>query len=227
MGGTKTLRVEISMVSQEQRPTGNRRRRSCIAIAAIVAGSFAGCGGRAAGGGNNTDAGRSVCPPVPPPLQSGCMAEGVLCEYGDEWDPGCSSGRACVSAVWQDWSVLAPKPIGKCPSAAPVVAANPTACPNARSAVPDRQQCTTEVYCNYSDGSQCNCSQTPGAGDSWRCLDGIPICDTPRPKLGTACAIDDHACALSRPSCLQPVMQCQNGLWGISTFAPPGVDGCG
>ncbi len=186
------------------------------------------------------------CPASLPDETTSCSKVGLLCEYGDDYNPLCNTVRVCSSGG--HWA--SPVYYGgsaKCPSSAPSVPPNPPSCPATREAVPEGTTCSTTANpdaCNYATGSTCTCGvycpsspvemppcdadagRTTSCCDTtkvqWNCFDGPPPCGASRPRIGAACTKSDDACAIDPPmECGQTVLACQDGVWNLENNACP------
>src|SRR4051812_238017 len=218
-----------------------------IGLVALVAVMGNACGGKAdAGPGTTTDAspqpqpdastGRRApdCPETDPQDGTPCSKDGLLCEYGDDFNPLCNVTRVCSTDRWAE-------PIhnggsGKCPSTPHTIPPNPADCAADAKSTPsgacsskstctyDGAICTCGVFCsNYpirrpdcdaDAGVTTNCCDTTKV--EWHCFEGPKYCTTPRPRIGAPCANDGESCAVSEPvECGQTVMKCQKGVWDL------------
>jgi hypothetical protein len=194
-----------------------------------------------AGRRNNPD-----CPASDPGDGASCTKDGLLCEYGDDYNPLCNVVRVCSIKRWARPLFYGNQP--KCPTTAPTVPPNPAECPATRAAVPAGSACTKTsdagaAKCAY-DGASCSCGVfcpsypvsppdcDPDAGRTdyccdrskvqWHCFDGPAFCTTPRSRVGSACTIEGETCALAEPGeCGQPVLSCEKGVWTLPNVSCP------
>jgi hypothetical protein len=188
-----------------------------------------------------------ACPAADPGESAECTKDGVVCEYGNDFNPVCNAVRACSGGRW--WSAASFGDASNCP--APVVSApNPPACPATRASVPERRACTPSAYgsdptCSYG-ATSCTCASAcarfpapqqppcnPDGGPTtrccdytntqWICFDGPPLCTSPRPRVGSACTEEGAKCALAQPAreCGQPLLACTNGTWTLPNVGCP------
>ncbi len=174
------------------------------------------------------------CPATEPAQDSACTKDGLLCEYGADFDPLCNSVIVCSGTRWA-------RPITyggaqKCPSQLPTIPPNPADCPASRASVPPGA-CSSASTCQY-DGATCTCGVhcsnypirqpdcAPDAGVKvgccdtskveWACFEGPLYCATPRPRVGAPCTKEGEACAVSPPSeCGQTTLACRGGVWSL------------
>jgi hypothetical protein len=213
----------------------------CIAVAA--------CGGKTnndapspngGDGGVTPDSGLAEgCPPAS--TEGPCSKEGLLCEYGSDYNPQCNTVRVCSGGRWSSPITFGGTP--KCPSGGPpTYPPNPDDCAGTRAGVPDGMSCSSKSTCNY-DGAVCSCGVfcsnypirmpdcDPDAGITtsccdttkvaWHCFDGPKYCATNRPKIGTPCKAGD-ACAFDvAVECGQSRMECRDGVWQIGNTSCP------
>lgn len=184
--------------------------------------------------------------PATDPMDGPCTKEGLLCEYGDDFNPLCNVIRVCSTNQWASPITYSNKPA--CPTTAPTVAPNPPECAPTRASVPEGKACTKTgdaagTTCSY-DGSTCRCSAfcasypvarpdcdaDAGITDNccdrskiqWNCFDGPAFCKAPRARVGSTCTTEGEKCALTEPGeCGQPVLECQKGVWVLPNVGCP------
>ncbi|HSO35877.1 MAG TPA: hypothetical protein VLT33_25280 [Labilithrix sp.] len=220
-----------------------------LGVCAVAAVAANGCGGRSVetsptGDASSADAstgGRPPgCPDADPQGGTSCTKEGLLCEYGDDYNPLCNVTRVCSSGRWA-------QPIqsgGKrsCPSTRPVIPPNPADCAADVASLP-AGACSSKSTCNY-EGAVCTCGAycpsypvsrppcDPDAGTTtnccdttkveWHCFEGPKYCATPRPRIGAACTTEGESCAIDEPvECGQTVMRCSKGIWDLGNTQCP------
>jgi hypothetical protein len=181
------------------------------------------------------------CPAAEPAQGSACTKNGLLCEYGNDYNPLCNTIVVCSTDRWA--SPIYSGGGGKCPSSQPIVGPNPTDCPATREDVPMGTACSTKSKCSY-DGASCYCGAycpqypvgqmpcNPDAGVTqnccdtskvqWNCFGGPKYCKAPRPRIGQPCTNEGESCAIDEPKeCGQTVMQCQKGIWNLENTQCP------
>jgi hypothetical protein len=201
-----------------------------------------GSSGSTDGGGPNNPA----CPASDPQDGTACTKDGLLCEYGDDFNPLCNVVRVCSGTRWARPITYSSAP--KCPSTAPTLPPNPAECAATRAAVPEGQACTKSgdaagTTCKY-DGASCTCGTfcpsypvarpdcNPDAGVidnccdrskvQWHCFDGPAYCKTPRPRVGSTCTNEGEKCAVSEPTeCGDPFLACDKGIWTLPAVGCP------
>lgn len=184
--------------------------------------------------------------PASDPTEGPCTKDGLVCEYGDDFNPLCNIVRVCSTDRWASPIFYSDRP--QCPTTPPTVAPNPAECPAGRESVPEGQACTRSgdaagATCSY-DGSTCTCGVfcpsypvarpdcDPDAGRienccdrtkvQWSCFDGPAFCKAPRPRVGATCTNEGERCALAEPGeCGQPVLACEKGVWTLPNVACP------
>jgi hypothetical protein len=214
------------------------------------------CGGKAATEETTSDAGGADveaktdggpgprpadCPSAQPSSGGACSKNGLLCEYGDDYNPLCNTIVVCSSGKWAS-------PIyygggSKCPSGGPPsLPPNPIDCPGSRDVVSEGSSCTTKRSCKY-DGSTCSCGVAcsnypirmpdcnPDAGITtsccdttkivWSCFDGPAYCKPSRPRVGTACTSGETCAVDEAVECGQTVLACQKGVWDLVNSSCP------
>jgi hypothetical protein len=216
------------------------------------------CSGKTVPGGTSADGGSSggeggtsvtnnpACPDTDPGDQAACSKDGVLCEYGSDFNPLCNIVRVCSTNRWAQPITYSNKP--ECPTTPPTVAPNPVECSITRTAFPVGEACTKSgdaagLTCSY-DGSTCTCGSfcpsypvaqrdcdadagvTENCCDrsktTWHCFDGPKFCTTPRPRVGSACDLEGESCALTEPGeCGQPILRCDKGIWSLPNVSCP------
>jgi len=248
------LALLISMPSNHRSPV-----RLAFAALLLGAGALAAnaCSGKTAQEGSQTDGGSSggdggtttnnpACPDTDPGDGAACTKDGVLCEYGSDFNPLCNTVRVCSTHRWAQPITYSNKPT--CPSTPPSVSPNPSECAATRAAVPVGQACTraadaSGTTCSY-DGASCTCGSfcptyPVGQADcdadagitqnccdrskiEWHCFDGPAFCKTPRPRVGSACGTEGESCALAEPGeCGQPILSCSKGVWTLPNVSCP------
>ncbi len=186
--------------------------------------------------------------PAADPNDGACTKDGLVCEYGDDFNPLCNTVRVCSGTRWGSPIVYSNRP--KCPSVTPTVKPNPSTCAATRAAVPVGQACTPQGAadsgansCHY-DGSTCTCEAfcesypvrmpdcdadagiTQHCCDTtkiaWHCFDGPKLCTSPRPRVGSPCTTEGEECALTEPDeCGQPTLACKQGIWTLPNNSCP------
>lgn len=216
-------------------------RRTLLALCLVAAA----CGGKTAANdtaiadtGTTGDSGPGPLAPDCPPasVEGACTKEGLLCEYGADYNPLCNTVRVCSGGRWASPISFGGAP--KCPSAVPTIPPNGAECAATRSGVPAGSTCTSKASCNY-DGSLCFCGVfcpsypirmrdcDPDAGVTtsccdttrvaWHCFDGPKYCASNRPRIGTACTSDGESCAFEiAEECGQNRMECRAGVWQVA-----------
>jgi len=172
--------------------------------------------------------------------EGACTKEGLLCEYGTDYDPHCNTVRVCSGGRWASPIVFGGTP--KCPSSQPTIPPNPADCASTRAGVPDGMSCSTKTTCAY-DGSLCSCGVfcpsyplrmpdcNPDAGVTtnccdttkvaWHCFDGPAYCPSNRPRIGTPCKEGDSCAFEVATECGQSRMECRAGVWQLSNTSCP------
>ena len=211
-----------------------------VAIASACSGKTDNVASDAGADGTAGDAGTrpADCPASAPNDGDSCAHDGLMCEYGTEYDPRCDVVRVCNGGRWGS-PVTFGGP-GKCPSSPPSNPPNPSDCAATRGAVPTGMACTSTSTCNY-DGSQCFCGRycpsypirqpdCPDGGPyvgccnahvQWNCFDGPHYCKQPRPLVGTPCTAGDSCAIEQAQECGQATMQCTNGVWQFQDYGCP------
>lgn len=220
-------------------------RSSHIVSAAVAAalGVAAACAGKTSGTDSDGGPGNNAegCPASAPSQGGSCSKEGLLCEYGADFDPLCNTVVVCSGGAWA--SPVYPGGGGpkQCPSKPlPTIMKNPQDCAASRGAVPEGAMCSSSSTCAY-DGSTCFCGSfcpsypiemppcdggvMPGCCDTtvkWHCFDGPAYCPAPRPRIGSACATEGQRCATSAAvECGQSVIECRKGVWQVANTSCP------
>jgi hypothetical protein len=182
---------------------------------------------------DRADSSLAVCPAAIPADGSPCGGANVprICEYGGDTHGVCSTLAECgITGAGQapHWIVTPPFP--GCGTA-------PAGCPGSFASA-DGKVCTSSTTpneCDYGEG-RCGCepcrTQGPGFGYAWRCnaWSAVPTgCPSPRPVLGTPCAMEGQVCNYGL-CCRGPSLGldqiCMNGVWspwvdtGCSCFFP-------
>ena len=239
----------------------NHRSSVRLAFAVLVLGAVGvaanACSGKTAPGGTSNDGGgggeggtsvtnNPACPDTDPGDGTPCSKDGVLCEYGSDFNPLCNVIRVCSTDRWAQPITYSNKPT--CPTTPPSVSPNPAECAATRAGVPEGQACTKSgdaagATCSY-DGATCTCGSfcpsfpvaqrdcdadagvTENCCDrtkvQWNCFDGPKFCTTPRARVGSACATEGESCALSEPGeCGQPILSCVTGVWKLPNVSCP------
>ena len=201
-------------------------------------------GGTSSGGGTSTN--NPACPDTDPGDRNACSKDGLLCEYGGDFNPLCNIVRLCSGTRWGTTTTYANRP--ECPSTPPAVQPNPSECAATRATVPAFEACTKAAdaagtTCSY-EGASCTCgsfcrsypvSQRDCDADAgitenccdrskvtWNCFDGPAFCKTPRPRVGSACTTEGASCALTEPGeCGQPILRCDKGVWNVPNVGCP------
>jgi hypothetical protein len=220
-------------------------RRSILAVLLLASA----CGGKTTGSETNAttadggvDSGPGPLPPDCPPasIEGACSKEGLLCEYGSDYNAACNTIRICSGGSW-----ASPISFGgptKCPGSVPSLPPNPAECAPNREGIVAGASCTTKTTCNY-DGAQCSCGVfcpsfpirmrdcdadagiTTSCCDTtkvaWYCFDGPKYCASTRPRIGTPCAAGE-SCAFEVPTeCGQSRMECRSGVWQLANTSCP------
>ena len=198
------------------------------------------------GGGGGTSTNNPACPDTDPGDQKACSKDGLLCEYGSDFNPLCNIVRVCSGARWAMPITYTNRPT--CPTTPPTVKPNPAECAATRATVPAGEACTraadaSGTSCSY-DGATCTCGSfcrsypvaqrdcdaDAGITDNccdrskvqWNCFDGPTFCTTPRPRVGSACTTEGESCALTEPGeCGQPILRCDKGIWNVPNVGCP------
>jgi hypothetical protein len=212
---------------------------ACSGKTSSTTGGGGGDDGGGSGGGEGGPAPNAPdCPTTEPAQGSPCNKDGLLCEYGDDFNPICNSIAVCSGTKWARPILGGGGGPDVCPSKPlPTSKPNPSDCAATRASVPTNTACSTQSVCAY-DGSTCQCGAycpsfpvgqppcNPDAGVTmnccdtskivWYCFDGPPYCPTPRPRIGSACAKDGDQCAVEpAQECGQAIMRCEKGVWTL------------
>jgi hypothetical protein len=221
--------------------------RTILALALLAAA----CGGKTSDSNTNnntttdtgiTDTGPGPLPEGCPPAstEGSCTKEGLLCEYGTDYNPMCNTIRVCSGGRWASPVTFGGAP--KCPSGGPpTIPPNPAGCAPMRSSVPTGA-CTDKITCNY-DGAVCfcgvfcqsypirmrDCDADAGITTSccdttkveWHCFDGPKYCSATRPRIGTPCTTGDSCAFELAKECGQSKMECRAGVWQVSNNSCP------
>src|SRR5262249_2857326 len=122
----------------------------------------------------------SACPATLPSQDGACTKNGLLCEYGDDFNPLCNTVFVCSSGRWAQPIYYSGRPT--CPTNLPALPPSPSDCAATRAQVPVGQACSTKSSCAY-DGSTCFCGVScpnypirppdcaPDAGKTTNCCD--------------------------------------------------------
>lgn len=187
-----------------------------------------GSSGTTSGGGDTLS---PRCPPTAPPDGSSCSSgAGVTCEYGGKGAfLECSTVAVCGADA--TWSTTTPDP-----SCKGVQSENEPACPSSYAALGAGAACPANVQdsCAYPEGL-CNCATcsspdgglmgNPGKG--WSCArwPSPQGCPTPRPRIGSACAVEGQDCNYvnycSAVYLGLPDAKCVDGVWQPQQHPPP------
>jgi hypothetical protein len=201
------------------------------------------------GGGSDSGTGTPNNPdcPATDPQEGPCAKDGVVCEYGDDFNPLCNTLRVCSGTHWAQPITYSNRPT--CPTTAPpTVSPNPAECAATRASVPvgmactksgdgggttclyDGSTCTCGVFCASSPVARPDCDPDAGVTDNccdrskveWHCFDGPPFCKAPRARVGSACTTEGDKCALTEPGeCGQPILECNKGVWTLPNVSCP------
>jgi hypothetical protein len=207
--------------------------------------------GTSADGGGGTDGSTTItnnpaCPDTEPADGASCTKDGVLCEYGSDFNPLCNVVRVCSGGRWASPITYSNRPT--CPTTPPTISPNPAECAATRAAVPEGQACTKSgdasgATCSY-DGAACTCGSfcpsfpvgqqdcdadagiTQNCCDrsriTWHCFDGPAFCKIPRQRVGSTCTTEGESCALTEPGeCGQPILKCEKGVWTLPNVSCP------
>ena len=215
-----------------------------LSIAASLMLGFAACGGsvnsvdqgNGAGDGGargdaasngNGDVRSDACPASVPLPGSPCASAGLTCEYGGEGPYlACSTIATCRA----DKSWISNGGGAECTA---LQSENDPACPSSYEALEPGAACPAiHGACVYPEG-RCACAScfSPDAGGSakgWSCVrwPSPTGCPTPRPRIGSSCAVDGQECGYatfcSAVGSGLPDLTCSNGLWQeLLRPAPP------
>jgi hypothetical protein len=179
------------------------------------------------------------CPEADPQNGTPCSKDGLLCEYGDDFNPRCNVTRVCSTDRWA-------QPIqsggAKCPSGPHTIPPNPSDCAADAKSTPagacsskstctyDGAICTCGVFCPSYPVRQRDCDADAGVTTSccdttkveWHCFEGPKYCTSPRPRIGAPCTSEGETCAVDEPQeCGQTVMKCQKGVWDLENNQCP------
>jgi hypothetical protein len=182
--------------------------------------------------------------PTTPGTGTPCPKEGVLCEYGDAFDPLCNAIVRCDSGRWEvPWFGAQPSDCSFTPPAPKKPPPNPADCPATEKDVSVGASCNTSSTCNYEGGScgcgvycpqypvgQLDCDADAGITANccdrskpvWSCAGPINYCPTPRPRVGSPCPDAGATCVAGPPTaCNDTELQCLNGVWSIANTSCP------
>ena len=217
------------------------RLSTCLLVA------LSACGGKTTDiavvdSGTTSDTGPGPLPADCPAVstEGSCTKEGLLCEYGTDYNPLCNTVRVCSGGRWASPITFGGAP--KCPSAPPTIPPNPAGCAATRAGVPTETSCSSKMTCAY-EGSLCSCGVycpsypiamrpcdadagiTTGCCDTtkvaWHCFDGPKYCASTRPRIGTACTAGDTCAFEVAGECGQSRMECRAGVWQMANTACP------
>lgn len=183
------------------------------------------------------------CPAADPGDGAACTKDGLLCEYGDDFDPRCNQLRVCSGGRYGS-PILFGGGGKKCGAPPPVVPPNPAACPGSKGAITEGQTCAAKGTACSFDGARCTCGAfcptapverppcDPDAGvttnccdqsrSEWHCFEGPSFCSKDRPRVGSPCTEEGKSCATTEPAeCGQGLITCKDGVWGIPNTACP------
>ena len=183
------------------------------------------------------------CPAADPGEGAACNKDGLLCEYGDDFDPRCNALRVCSGGRYAG-PILFGGGGKKCGAPPPVVPTNSADCPASKSAITEGQACTPKGTTCHFDGAQCACGAfcptvpvgrppcDPDAGvtmnccdqtrSDWHCFAGPSFCKAQRPRIGSPCTTEGETCAITEPAeCGQSTIACKGGVWTIPNSACP------
>lgn len=222
-------------------------RPTIFALAVVVTA----CGGKTSDNTNATadtgtttsDTGPGPLPPDCPPasIEGACTKEGLLCEYGTDYNPLCNTIRVCSAGRW-----ASPITFGgpsKCPSGGPpTYPPNPSTCAPSQKSIPPGACSEKGTTCNY-DGAVCSCGVfcpsfpirmrdcdadagiTTSCCDTtkveWHCFGGPPYCAATRPRIGTPCKMGDECAFELAKECGQAAMECRAGVWQMTNSSCP------
>ena len=161
----------------------------------------------------------TVCPPSAPLPGSACPSRGLACEYGGEGPYlACSTVHTCIEGAWSSNGRGGGEACVALPSE------NEAACPATFDGLGRGDACPDlHGACVYPEG-KCACASCAapdggGAARGWSCVPWpvATVCPTPRPRIGSACAVDGQACSYatvcSAVNTGLPNIECDNGLW--------------
>jgi hypothetical protein len=194
------------------------------ARAALAFVTLAACGGRvleseAADAGVPDARPGESCPVSLPSPRGACAPAGLVCEYGNDLNPRCNPRAVCVKGVWQ----VARPAESTCPTAVPP---SDPGCPPAFPPQENGACGPVAITCFYPNERACTCEAGQLACDAVP-----PWCPTPRPRLGTPCAVPSQAIDPCFYACHSPfgsALLCLAGTWHEAADDPrfPG-DPCG
>ena len=221
---------------------------ACSGATKVETNGTSGSGGGAttttgSGGGTTTTVTLAPgCPATDPGQDAPCSKEGLLCEYGTDFNPLCNAIRVCSSGgKWA--SPITYGGAGTCPSTPPSVPPNPAGCAETAATVPVETACSSALTCEY-DGAHCfcgpfcpkfpteqqKCDADAGIVDNccdesklaWHCFTGPAYCPNPRPRVGTACTSEGEKCAVEVPTeCGDTYLACKEGVWQAENYGCP------
>jgi hypothetical protein len=170
------------------------------------------------------------CPSRAPSDGASCSSGfGVTCEYGGLGvDRECSTVAVCGGDA--KWSTRTPDLACK-----GVQAQNEPACPSSYAELGAGEACPADVHdsCAYPEG-QCECTPCSvpdagpmGSGKRWSCArwPEPQSCPTPRPRIGSTCAVEGQDCNYVN-FCEAvflglPEVKCVGGVWQAQEQFPP------
>ena len=190
--------------------------------------SGGGTSGTTTSGGSDTLSAR--CPASAPPDGSACSSgAGVTCEYGGQGPfLACATVARCGADA--KWSTRIPDATCK-----GVQSANESACPSSYAALGAGDACPASLQgsCAFPEGV-CECAScfSPDAGamgptKAWSCARWPEPqgCPTPRPRAGSACAVEGQDCNYvnfcAAVSLGLPHVKCESGVWQEQEDPPP------
>lgn len=166
----------------------------------------------------------TACPATEPVNGAGCSIADLTCEYGGVGPHlRCSTVFSCI-AIGNEaakWNARMPPPdcVGS-------QADNAPACPASFGALPNGSACPSNTgwACVYPEGlcecSPCGSPDGGGSANLWSCKHwpvAPPPCPSPRPRIGSACGMEEQACYYgswcSSVGFDQPAMSCRKGVW--------------
>ncbi len=138
----------------------------------------------------------SQCPSAEPAIGTFCVAEGVVCTYGDAIRVNCRRARGCVMGTWvMDASEDCQQPP---PNYCPAQVPTPGAC-SAMSWTGMTIAGNGQAVCASPAGPSCVCNLCQGlgcTGHTWHCFPPPtnPVCPPIAPNLGAKCTSQALEC---------------------------------
>ena len=149
-----------------------------------------------------------LCPPTPPVVGSPCTSVNEICEYGQSWWLSCNPSVRCGPDHTWGAETKGSSCLGDAAACPPTYAAALEAginCPPADCEYPEGH-CTCLGYC----GGPPPPGPTP---NTFHCSPTPKGCPTLRPRLGTACTVENQKCNYDLGCCGGTVLFCMGGVW--------------